>query len=115
MPTRTERRSLLQVRLGPILQVVGLEAVFDEFAVLFLVANDDRPRVDLDDLSLDSKVLYEHVIVGSKFHSYLLSAAPKGSSTLIVLVGAPPAGYVYRPTLLPSWLGATTVLPAIQN
>ena len=67
MPARTELRRLLQVRLGRILQIVGLEAVFDEFAVVLLVANDDRPRVDLDDFPFDSKVLDEHAIVPSKF------------------------------------------------
>lgn len=53
------------MRLGPVLQIFGWKAVFDQLAVALLIADDDRPRVRFDDLALDSEVLDEDVIAAS--------------------------------------------------
>jgi hypothetical protein len=50
------------VWLRPIFQVPGREAVFDQLAVGFLIANDDAPGIHFDDLSLDPKVCNEYSI-----------------------------------------------------
>lgn len=69
MASKTAWRDILapslQPRLGPIFQVVRLEAVLDQFAIVFLVANHDRARVHFDNLPFDAKVLDKHVIAVS--------------------------------------------------
>lgn len=45
--------------------------MLDQLTVLFLVANDDGARIDLDDLAVNAKCLYEDAIAISKVrHDY---------------------------------------------
>jgi len=60
---------LLEVRLGPVFQVFGLAAVFNQLAVRFLVTNDDGACVHFDDLPLDRQVFDKNVIVAPQFHN----------------------------------------------
>jgi hypothetical protein len=53
------------VRFGPVFQVLGREAVLDQLTVRFLIANDDRPRVYLDDFPLDSEIRDKYPIATS--------------------------------------------------
>lgn len=57
--------ALLEVRLGDVGELVGLETMLDELAVLFFVAHDYRTRIGFDDLAGDSELLDLHVIAVS--------------------------------------------------
>lgn len=58
---------LFVLRFRNIGDILGSKAVLDQFAVVFLVANDDRTSIDLDDLASHTEVIDRYVVAISKF------------------------------------------------
>jgi hypothetical protein len=56
---------------GFVVEVFRYEPMLDELAVGFLIAHDDRTRIDFDHFSLNTKRIDKHVIAGAKFHESL--------------------------------------------
>jgi hypothetical protein len=52
----------LQVRLGQVFQLFGIEAMFDRLAVRLTMSNDDGPSVYLDDFAIDIQILDVHAV-----------------------------------------------------